>query len=215
MSTVLIVDDAALFRAALSAAVNDAGFEVVGSAADAMSAIALAKEHQPDLVLLDILMPGMSGLEVVSTLRSESPKSAVVLLTSSESSEDLLAAVKAGARGYLTKDTPLERLVSALRDIESGGASTSPAMEAKLFEIVGRLLRTREVASSREPALTGREIEILREVSDGLTSREISDKLFISENTVKNHIRNILDKTGLGSRHDAVLYAIREGLIDP
>lgn len=215
MSTVLIVDDAELFRAALASAVKDAGFEVIGTAADAMTALTLAKEHQPDLVLLDVLMPGMSGLEVVSTLTTEAPKCAVVLLTSSESSEDLLAAVKAGARGYLTKDTPLDRLVSALRDIESGGAATSPAMEAKLFEIVGRLLRTRDVATSRKPALTGREIEILREVSDGLTSRQISEKLFISENTVKNHIRNILDKTGLGSRHDAVLYAIRDGIIDP
>lgn len=215
MSTVLIVDDAELFRSALASAVKEAGFEVVATAADAMTALTLAKEHQPDLVLLDVLMPGMSGLEVVSTLTSESPKSAVVLLTSSESSEDLLAAVKAGARGYLTKDTPLDRLVAALRDIQNGGAATSPAMEAKLFEIVGRLLRTRDVASSRKPALTGREIEILREVSDGLTSREISEKLFISENTVKNHIRNVLDKTGLGSRHDAVLYAIREGIIDP
>src|SRR5690606_10777864 len=184
------------------------------TAADAMSAISLAKEHQPDIVLLDVLMPGMSGLEVVAAINQESPKSAVVLLTSSESSEDLLAAIKAGARGYYTKDTPLERLVSALRDIEAGGAGTSPEMAAKLFEVVARMMRTRDVAVTRQPTLTGREIEILREVAEGLTSREISEKLFISENTVKNHIRNILDKTGLGSRHDAVLFAIREGLID-
>jgi len=214
MSTVLIVDDAELFRAALAAAVKEEGFEVIATAADAMSAIALAKEHQPDIVLLDVLMPGMSGLEVVAAINQESPKSAVVLLTSSESSEDLLAAIKAGARGYYTKDTPLERLVSALRDIEAGGAGTSPEMAAKLFEVVARMMRTRDVAVTRQPTLTGREIEILREGAEGLTSREISEKLFISENTVKNHIRNILDKTGLGSRHDAVLFAIREGLID-
>ncbi|HLT95250.1 MAG TPA: response regulator transcription factor [Acidimicrobiia bacterium] len=215
MTRVLIVDDAELFRAALAAAMKEAGFEVVATAADAMSAIALAREHQPDLVLLDVLMPGMSGLEIVGTIREEAPKAAVVLLTSSESSEDMLMGVKAGARGYLTKDTPLERLVESLRDVAAGGAAASPAMEAKLFEIVGQMLRTRDVATSRKPALTGREIEILREVSEGLTSKEIADKLFISENTVKNHIRNVLDKTGLGSRHDAVLYAIREGLIDP
>jgi Response regulator containing a CheY-like receiver domain and an HTH DNA-binding domain len=87
-------------------------------------------------------------------------------------------------------------------------------MAAKLFEIVARMLRTRDVAVTRQPTLTGREIEILKEVAEGLTSKAISEKLFISENTVKNHIRNILDKTGLGSRHDAVLFAIREGLID-
>jgi DNA-binding NarL/FixJ family response regulator len=215
MSTVLIVDDAELFRSALATAVNDAGFDVVGTAADAMSAIRLVREHRPDLVLLDVLMPGMSGLEVVSTIIEDSPKTAVVLLTSSESSEDMLAAVKAGARGYLTKDTPLDRLVASLREVEAGGAATSPAMEAKLFEIVAQLLRTRDVVASRPPTLTGREIEILHEVAEGLTSREIADKLYISENTVKNHIRNILDKTGLGSRHDAVLFAIRQGIIDP
>ncbi len=210
----LIVDDAELFRAALAAAVNEAGFEVVATAADAMTAITLAKEHEPRLILLDVLMPGMSGLEVVATITSDVPSAAIVLLTSSESVEDLLAGIKAGARGYLTKDTPLEGLVSALHDVEQGGAVTSPAMGAKLFGIVARLLRNREVAATRQPSLTGREIEILSEVAQGLTSREIADRLFISENTVKNHVRNVLEKTGLTSRHDAVRYAIREGLID-
>ena len=213
-SRVLIVDDAELFRAALAAAVKEAGFEVVATAADAMTAMTLAKEYQPELILLDVLMPGMSGLEVVATISSDVPNAAVVLLTSSESVEDLLAGIKAGARGYLTKDTPLEDLVSALHEIERGGAITSPAMGAKLFGIVARLLRNREIAATRQPSLTGREIEILSEVAEGLTSREIADKLFISENTVKNHVRNVLEKTGLTSRHDAVRYAIREGLID-
>ena len=214
-ASVLVVDDAELFRSALASAFKEAGFDVVATAADAMSAITLAKEHEPDLVVLDILMPGMSGLEIVSTIISDSPDSAVVLLTSSESSEDLLAAVKAGARGFFTKDTPLDRLVEAMRQVVDGGAVMSPAMGAKLFEVVGRLLRTRDVVATRKPALTGREIEILSEVSRGLTSKEIADKLYISENTVKNHVRNILDKMGLGSRHDAVRYAINEGLIDP
>ena len=214
MSTVLIVDDAELFRAALASAVKEAGFEVVATAGDAMAAITLAKEHEPDLVLLDVLMPGMSGLEVVATITSDVPGTAVVLLTSSESVEDLLAGVKAGARGFLTKDTPLERLVEGLREVDAGGAVMSPAMGAKLFEIVARLLRTRDIVATRKPALTGREIEILFQVSEGLTSRAIADKLYISENTVKNHIRNVLDKTGLGSRHDAVRYAIREGIIE-
>lgn len=214
MSSVLIVDDAELFRAALAAAVKEAGFEVVATAGDAMAAITLAKEHQPDLVLLDVLMPGMSGLEVVATITSDVPTTAIVLLTSSESVEDLLAGVKAGARGYLTKDTPLARLVEGLREVDAGGAVMSPAMGAKLFEIVARLLRTRDIVATRKPTLTGRETEILLKVSEGLTSRQIADKLYISENTVKNHIRNVLDKTGLGSRHDAVRYAIREGIID-
>lgn len=214
MSTVLIVDDAELFRAALAAAVKEAGFEVVATAADAMSAITLAKQHRPDVVLLDVLMPGMSGLEIVATITAELPKSAVVLLTSSESVEDLLAGIKAGARGFLTKDTPLATLVESLREVAAGGAVASPGMAAKLFRIVAKLLKTRDVVATHVPALTGREIEILGHVAAGLTSREIADKLYISENTVKNHIRNVLDKTGLGSRHDAVRYAIREGIID-
>lgn len=212
--SVLVVDDAELFRAALASACGEAGFEVVDTAADAMTAISLAKRHQPDIVLLDVLMPGMSGLEVVATIVGESPRTAVVLLTSSESSEDLLAAVKAGARGYLTKDTPLERLVAAMHEVVAGGAVMSPAMGAKLFEIVGQLLRTRDVVSLRKPSLTGREIEILSEVAAGRTSREIAERLYISENTVKNHVRNVLDKLGLTSRHDAVRYAIREGMLD-
>lgn len=215
MSTVMIVDDAELFRAALAAAVKEAGFDVVATAGDAMTAMTLAKEHEPDLILLDVLMPGMSGLEVVATIASDVPETSIVLLTSSESVEDLLAAIKAGARGYLTKDTPLDVLVASLHDVVRGGAATSPAMEAKLFEIVGQLLRTRDVVSTRQPTLTGREIEILQLVSEGLTSREIADKLYISENTVKNHVRNVLEKTGLTSRHDAVRYAVREGIIDP
>jgi DNA-binding NarL/FixJ family response regulator len=215
MSSVLIVDDAELFRTALVSAFKESGFDVVASAADAMSAITLAKEHEPDLVVLDVLMPGMSGLEIVSTIVSDVPLTAVVLLTSSESAEDLLAAVKAGARGYITKDTPLDRLVEAMHEVTAGGAVMSPAMGAKLFDVVAQLLRTRDVVAMRKPTLTGRELEILGEVSRGLTSKEIADKLYISENTVKNHIRNVLDKMGLGSRHDAVRYAINEGLISP
>ena len=125
MATVLIVDDAELFREALKAAFTQEGFEVVAVAADAMSGIDLAREHEPDLVMLDLLMPGMSGLEVVGTIIKASPRSRVVLLTASESAEDLLAAVKAGASGYLTKDTPLPRLASAMRDVIDG-APPSP-----------------------------------------------------------------------------------------
>lgn len=214
MSTVLIVDDAELFRAALAAAVRDAGFDVVATAGDAMTAISLAKEHEPDLVLLDNLMPGMLGLEVVSTIVSDVPHTAVVLLTSSESVEDLMSGIKAGARGYMTKDTPLDKLVEALRSVVDGGAVTTPMMGAKMFEIVRQLLKTRDVVAARQPTLTGREIEILELVAEGMTSREIADRLFISENTVKNHIRNVLEKTGLTSRHDAVRYAMRVGIID-
>ena len=213
MATVLIVDDAELFREALRAAFNQEGFDVVGVAADAMSGIDLAREHEPDLVMLDLLMPGMSGLEVVGTILKASPRSRVVLLTASESAEDLLAAVKAGASGYLTKDTPLPRLVSDMRDVLAGGAAVSPAMGGKLFSALRDLLRHTGTTALRSPELTGREIEILGLVGEGKTSKEIDDELFISENTVRNHVRNILDKLGLKSRFEAVNWAYREGLI--
>ena len=128
MASVVIVDDAELFREALRAAFVQEGFEVKAVAADAMHAIDMAREHQPDLVMLDLLMPGMSGVEVVGAIIKSSPTTRVVLLTSSESAKDLLAAVKAGASGYLTKDTPLPRLVAAMHDVLEGGAAVSPAM---------------------------------------------------------------------------------------
>ncbi|HEX6946792.1 MAG TPA: response regulator transcription factor [Acidimicrobiia bacterium] len=215
MPTVLIVDDAELFREALRAAFVQEGFEVVAVASDAMAAIDRTREHRPDLVLLDLLMPGMSGLEVLGTILKVSPRSKVVLLTSSESGADLLSAVKGGASGYLTKDTPLPRLVAAMHEVLAGGAAISPAMGGKLFGVVRELLRHNGASvTKRAPELTGREIEVLSMIADGKTSREIADELFISENTVRNHVRNILDKLGMNSRFEAVNWAYREGLIE-
>ncbi|MCI0543661.1 MAG: response regulator transcription factor, partial [Actinobacteria bacterium] len=209
MASVLIVDDAELFREALRAAFLQEGFEVAGVAADAMTGIDLTRLHEPDLVMLDLLMPGMSGLEVVGTIVKTSPRTRVVLLTASESAEDLLAAVKAGASGYLTKDTPLPRLVAAMNDVLNGGAAVSPAMGGKLFTALRDMLRHYGAATARTPELTGRELEILSMVGEGMTSREIADKLYISENTVRNHVRNILDKLGMSSRFEAVNWAYR------
>lgn len=212
-ATIVIVDDAPLFQAGLSAALTAEGFDVVGSADDALSAVTVARNLRPDLVILDVLMPGMSGLEVVDKILRASPGTKVMLLTSSESEEDLLKAIKAGAMGYIVKDTGLPNLVQAVRDILDGGAVVSPAMGGKLFRTVAHLLRHRDLNTARKPALTGREIEVLQSVAEGLTSKEIGERLFISENTVKNHVRNILDKLGLRSRNEAVMYAIREELI--
>jgi two-component system NarL family response regulator len=214
MASVVIVDDAELFREALHAAFSQEGFEVKGVAADAMKAIDMAREHKPDLVMLDLLMPGMSGIEVVGAILKASQETKVVLLTSSESAKDMLAAVKAGALGYLTKDTPLPRLVAAMHDVLNGGAALSPAMGGKLFAALRDLLRHHGEAVARSPELTGRELEILGHVGAGKTSKEIAAELYISENTVRNHVRNVLDKLGLKSRFEAVTWAQREGLID-
>ncbi len=186
---------------------------MVGEADNAEGAVAEAEALQPDLVLLDVLMPGLSGLEVVEKITAVAPGSQVVLLTGSESEEDMLIAIKAGARGYIVKDTPFPRLVESIAQVAGGGATISTQMAGKLFDVCRQLLRHQELLQARKPALTGREIEVLELVAKGNTSREIGEALFISENTVKNHIRNILDKLGLHSRNEAVLYAVRENLI--
>jgi two-component system NarL family response regulator len=215
MWRLLIVDDAPLFRAGIGSALSAAGFEVAGEATTPQDAVQQAQETQPDIVLLDILMPGGSGLEVVGDILLVSPSSKVLLLTASESEEDLLVGVKAGVRGYLTKDTPLPELIAAIDAVAAGGAAVSPTMAGKLLDVANQLLRHKELLASRNPTLTGREIEVLELVAQGNTSREIGVLLFISENTVRNHIRNILDKLGLHSRNEAVLYAAREDLISP
>jgi len=213
MRRLLIVDDLPLFRVGIGSALAAADFEVVGEATTAQDAVERARELQPDVVLLYILMPGGSGLEVVDEIISVSPGSKVMLLTASESEEDLLIGVKAGARAYLTKDTPLPDLIAAIDAVGAGGAVLSPMMAGKLLDVTNQLLRHEELLQARKPTLTGREIEVLELVAQGNTSRVIGDLLFISENTVKNHIRNILDKLGLHSRNEAVLYAVREDLI--
>lgn len=213
MKRLLVVDDVPLFRAGLTAALNAAGYDVIGEAADGEQAVAIAEIEQPDIVLLDILMPGMSGIEVLAKIRAVSPSSKVLLLTGSESEEDLVSAIRGGARGYILKDMPFEELVVVIDNLAAGGASVSSGMAGKLFDVTRELLLHQQLIGTRKPSLTGREIEVLGLVADGRTSRQIGDLLFISENTVKNHIRNILDKLGLHSRNEAVLYAIRENMI--
>lgn len=211
--TVIVVDDAPIFQAGLASALKEEGFNVVGIASDALSAISEARRQQPNLVILDVLMPGISGLDVVDKITDASPSTKVVLLTSSDSEEDLLTAIKAGASGYIVKDTPFHKLVAAMREVVAGGAVVSPALAVRLFDVVAHLLRNRELNATRRPSLTGREVEILQWIAEGRTSREIGEQLYISENTVKNHVRNILDKLGMQSRHEAVRYAEHAGLI--
>ncbi|MCP3976957.1 MAG: response regulator transcription factor [bacterium] len=213
MTRLLVVDDVPLFRAGLTSALRDAGFDVIGEAETAEGAVAKAEVLLPDLVLLDVLMPGLSGLEVVEKLTAVSPNSKIILLTGSESEEDLLSAIKAGARGYIVKDMPFPQLVDSIAAITKGGAVVSSQMAGKLFDVTRQLLRHQELLAARKPTLTGRELEVLQLVARGMTSKSIGGELFISENTVKNHIRNILDKLGLHSRNEAVLYAVRENLI--
>lgn len=211
---VLVVDDVDLFRRGLRAALAGAGFDVCGEAAEAEGAVTAAETLQPDVVVLDILMPGLSGLDVVEKITAVAPGSKVLLLTASESEEDLLTGIRAGARGYIVKDIPFEDLAKSITEVVEGGAVISTRMAGKLLDVLVQLLRHQEFLAPRKPTLTGREVEVLGHVAQGMTSKQIGRVLFISENTVKNHIRNILDKLGLHSRNEAVLYAVRENLIE-
>lgn len=213
MKKLLVVDDVPLFRAGLTSALRGAGYDVVGEAGDGETAIALAETEQPDIVLLDVLMPGESGIDALQKIQAVAPQTAIVLLTGSESEEDLVEGIRSGARGYIVKDMPFDHLVAAIDNVAAGGAAISPGMAGKLFDVTRQLVLHQDLMGSRKPTLTAREIEVLEMVADGKTSRQIGDLLFISENTVKNHIRNILDKLGLHSRNEAVLYAVRENLI--
>jgi two-component system, NarL family, nitrate/nitrite response regulator NarL len=139
--TVIVIDDVALFRTGLSAALSRDGFEVVGEGEDAEAAVTLTGELQPDLVVLDIMMPGLSGLDVVDKVRAASPGCAVVMLTGSESEEDLLDCIRSGARGYLLKDVPFSQLTQSLHDVASGGAAISSTMAGKLLDVVAHAIR--------------------------------------------------------------------------
>ncbi len=214
MTRVLVVDDVELFRRGLGSSLTAAGFEVCGEASDGEGAVSAAEQLQPDIVVLDILMPGLSGLEVVEKILAVSPEATILLLTASESQEDLIEGIRAGVRGYIIKDAPFEELVKAIEDVNAGGAVVSPKMAGKLFDALAPMLRHHDFTAPHKPTLTGREIEVLGYVAQGMTSKQIGRTLFISENTVKNHVRNILDKLGLHSRNEAVLYAVRENLIE-
>jgi DNA-binding NarL/FixJ family response regulator len=203
--TILIVDDHPLTREALAALLVQNGFEVAGQAADAETAVRQAGELGPDLVLLDLSMPGMNGLEALPRLRAAAPAAEVVVLTASGTEENLLGAIRGGAAGYLLKSEPPERIVEFLRGVARGEAALSGSVARRLLETV-RETGGREtgIPDSIAAALTAREVEILLLLDDRLETDEIAKRLFISEHTVRSHVKSILRKLDVSSRRDAV-----------
>jgi len=213
---VLVVDDHALFRRGITAVLaNQEGLEVVGEALDGLEAIKKAEEIAPDVILMDLNMPHCSGLEATQAIETKMPQVNILVLTVSENEADLFAAIKYGARGYILKNTEPEDLIHAIFHIAQGGVIVSPLMAAKLlaefkdFETGER----EEAAQETEAVLSPREVEVLQMVAQGATNRQIADSLFISENTVKTHLRNIMDKLHLANRSQAAAYAIQRGLV--
>ena len=214
----LIVDDHALFRRGLEmvlAEEND--IELAGEASDGAEAVEKAGEALPDVVLMDIRMPRSSGIEACRAMKEVAPSAKIVMLTISDEEEDLFEAIRAGASGYLLKDIPLDEVADVVRAVHGGHSLINPSMAAKLLTEFAALARREESERPEQvppPRLTDREIEVLQLVARGMNNRDIARELFISENTVKNHIRNILEKLQIHSRMEAVMIAVREKLIE-
>jgi DNA-binding NarL/FixJ family response regulator len=212
---VAVVDDQELFRRGLVMLVGaEDDIEVVGEASDGEEAAALAEEKAPDVILMDVRMPKLSGTEACVTIKQVAPSAKIIMLTMSDEEVDLYDAIKNGASGYLLKDASIDEVSQAIRLVADGQSLISPSMAAKLLEEFKTISRTGGKPEEIAPKLTDRELEVLNLVARGLNNREIARDLYISENTVKNHVRNILEKLQLHSRMEAVMYAVREKLLD-
>jgi len=210
---VLIADDQALIREGLALLLGQFGeLEVVGVASDGESAVAMATELRPDVVLMDIVMPGMDGVDATRQITTVLPRTQVVILSAYADDESIFAAIGAGASGYLTKDSGGEQIRRAIATVQAGGALLDPHVQKRLLEHV------RSITAKRSPDpphdLTQREVEVLHLISHGLSNAEIAQRLFVSEATVKTHVNNILAKTHLRDRAQAVAYAFIHGLTE-
>ena len=210
---IVLADDHALFRDGVSSLLQAWGHDVVGLAADGHEAIDLVTRLEPDLVLMDVRMPGMSGVQATQAIAAVRPETPIVMLTVSEDEEDLFAAIRAGARGYLLKDLEAAQLRAMIEGIARGEAAITPATAVRIIRHLSSL-----GAAADQPApdrLTARELEVLRLVTAGRRNKEIATALGISENTVKYHLRNILEKLHAESRTEVATHALRQGLVAP
>ena len=213
---VLVADDHALYRRGLEMVLGqEDDIEIVGEAGDGAEAIQLVEELLPDVVLMDIRMPRRSGIEACTAIKEVVPSTRIVILTISDEESDLYEAVRAGANGYLLKDVPGEEIADGIRAVFGGQSLISPSMASKLLsEFALMIKKSEERPQLLVPRLTERELQVLKLVARGMGNRDIAADLFISENTVKNHVRNILEKLQLHSRMEAVVYAVRERILD-
>ncbi len=213
---VLIVDDHTLFRRGIADVLaGQQDLVVVGEATDGLEAIEKTKQLVPDVVLMDLNMPHCNGLEATQALQSQMPQVHILVLTVSDDEADLFAAVKFGARGYLLKKAEPEELVLAITSVAQGGVMVTPLMATKLLTEFKELAASveRETAERSDANLSPREGEVLQLVAKGATNKEIAEALFISENTVKTHLQNIMEKLHLVNRSQAAAYAVKKGLV--
>lgn len=211
---ILIADDHSLFRDGLRSLLRAQGHEVIGEARNGREAVALTRELQPDLVLMDVSMPEIDGIEATRLIAAEMPQMKVVILTASEEEAKLFDAIKAGAQGYLLKNLEADAFFDLLDRAQRGEPALTPVLAKKLLQEFARPVDVAPVPS--QETLTAREREVLELMVEGVTSnRKLAKRLGLSENTVKFHVRNILDKLRLHNRAEVVGYALRHGIIEP
>jgi NarL family two-component system response regulator LiaR len=206
---ILIADDHAIVREGQRALIEtEPGMDVVGEAADGVEAVHMTRILQPDVILLDLLMPHMGGVEAIQEIKAHNAEARILVLTSFAEDAKVYAAIKAGALGYLLKDASPQEILAAIREVHRGEPSMPPDIAHKL---VSELQRASNLPPTEDP-LTERELEILKLVAQGLPNLEIAERLVISERTVRTHVSSILGRLHLANRTQAALYALREGL---
>ena len=212
---ILVADDHSLFRDGLTSLLKASGFEVAGEAGDGEQAVRETLRLQPDIVLMDLNMPVMNGLQALRQIRNTASNTKVIMLTVSDRSEDLVAAIESGAYGYLLKSLDSQSFIAALRGLEDGKAPISGELTSYLLTHIAQQAKSMGQLDEGKPVLSEREIEIMQLIAKGLKNKAIADELKISENTVKYHLKHILQKLNLKNRAEAAAYSVQSGLAAP